>query len=284
MARLDVCLTDFYFIFLHHVYEKQAIAPDSPAERAGIVVGDRIAGVGSDKFIGMGRDEVVKRLDGVYIGAENYIGYPVLTVAKPVTRSVVDIGANMNMDGIDIEKAAMIGGNDISGIPGKEELLGYKLSKVRLPTASLKPYKPYKGPNVNDESAFISKASIEDNVYSLPGIVPSASALTTAVKPILSGGDSVVHWELLTPDDSIFLKHKFGFEGGDTMTSYKSTTDKIGYIRMTRFSRLSTAGYSKAIEELEQAGAQSYIIDVRNNYGGIIQVSISIRSLYFFSV
>lgn len=240
-------------------------------------MGDRIAGVGSEKFIGMGRDEVVKRLDGVYIGAENYIGYPVLTVAKPVTRSVVDIDANMNMDGIDIEKAAMI------GIPGKEELLGYKLSKVRLPTASLEPYKPYKGPNVNDESALISKASIEDNVYSLPGIVPSASAVTTAVKPILSGGDSIVHWELLTPDDSIFLKDKFGFEGDDTTTSYKSTTDKIGYIRMTRFSRLSTAGYSKAIEELEQAGAQSYIIDVRNNYGGIIQVSISIRSMYFFS-
>lgn len=37
---------------------------------------------------------------------------------------------------------------------------------------------------------------------------------------------------------------------------------------------MSTAGYSKAIEELEKAGAQSYIIDVRNNYGGIIQESM----------
>ena len=33
----------------------------------------------------------MKRLDGVYTGADNYIGHPDLTIAKPVIRAVVDL-------------------------------------------------------------------------------------------------------------------------------------------------------------------------------------------------
>ena len=235
----------------------QAIAPDSPAERAGIVVGDKIAGVGSDKFIGLGRDEIAKRLNEVYTGAENYIGYPDLTIAKPVIRAVVDLTD---------EEIQQIN-NDNSGNErlAREEVVGYKLSKVRLPTAILEPFKP-KG--ASDQIVQSSEGS-RTNSY-LSELVPAASATTTESKPKISGGDSIVHWELLTPNDSIFRKYNLESDSG----SSKSNTDKVGYIRLTRFSRLSTAGYSKAVEELEQAGAQSYIIDVRNNYGGIIQESM----------
>jgi len=230
-----------------------AIAPDSPAERAGIVVGDRIAAVGADKFLGFGRDEVLKRLNGVYSGAENYIGYPDLTVAKPIVRSIGDLNVmEVNYDG------AAEGGLGVG--PGREELVGYKLSRVRIPTTSLEPFKVYK-PTTDGTST----------IANLPGAVPPASAATTVATPFLSGGDAIVHWELLTPNDSIFRKYNMGSQ---VEASSMRDTDKVGYIRLTRFSRLSTAGYSKAIEELEKAGAQSYIIDVRNNYGGIIQESM----------
>lgn len=201
----------------------------------------------------------MKRLDGVYTGADNYIGHPDLTIAKPVIRAVVDLTDD-----------EMMRINDLTygdGSPGKEELIGYKLSRVRLPTASLEPFKPYKG--TNDQINQNSGEEQRSNVY-LTDLVPPASAVTAEAKTILSGGDSIVHWELLTPNNSIFQKYNFGSNEG----SSKSITDKIGYIRLTRFSRRSTAGYSKAVEELERAGAQSYIIDVRNNYGGIIQESM----------
>ena len=45
-------------------------------------------------------------------------------------------------------------------------------------------------------------------------------------------------------------------------------------IRLTRFSRSSTAGYLEAVRALEEAGAKSYIIDLRNNYGGVIQEAL----------
>jgi len=262
-----------------------AIAPDSPAERAGIVVGDRIAAVGSDKFIGLGRDEVLIRL-GMYSGADNYIGHPELTIAKPQLKYVVGGGSRFNQvnvggsngvnENVDLEV------DDFS--PGREELLGYKLSRLRLPTANLEKYKPYKRINDNVSNMAViatsengsTSTTEQTNVAFRPDLVPSASAAeTTKPNAVISGGDAIVHWELLRPNESIFGKYKTGIDGGSGSESEASSaTDKIGYIRLTRFSRLSTAGYSKAVEELEKAGAQSYIIDVRNNYGGIIQESM----------
>lgn len=243
-----------------------AIAPDSPAERSGIVVGDRIAAVGSDKFIGLGRDEILKRL-AVYSGAENYFGYPELTIAKPQIKTVIDRGVSQVNVGIDVSKTKESLAGDMPP-PLREELLGYKLSRVRLPTAIQDPYKPYQRKKNDASNMMIANGSIDgSSIAYLPSVVPPASAVETI--PNISGGDNIVHWELLTPQNSIFRNFKTGLEGETS-----ATTDKIGYIRLTRFSRLSTAGYSKAVEELDKAGAQSYIIDVRNNYGGIIQESM----------
>ena len=74
-----------------------------------------------------------------------------------------------------------------------------------------------------------------------------------------------MQYKLLAPNDSIFQK------GGNAERSF-------GYIRLTRFSRASTAGYVKAISELEAAGAESYIIDLRNCYGGIVQEAMMTAS------
>jgi len=165
-----------------------AVAPDSPAERAGLTVGDRIVAVGTDNFIGSTVESVAKILETRY-SAANYAGYPDLTVAKPVWASVVD--------------------------RSRDVVVGYRTSRVRLPTMSLAPFR------------------LHDQVK----------------------GDSIVHYELLTATDSIL----------------DQSSSRVGYIRLTRFSRAATTGFIKAIQELDEAGAQSYIIDIRNNYGGVIQ-------------
>jgi C-terminal processing protease CtpA/Prc len=100
---------------------------------------------------------------------------------------------------------------------------------------------------------------------SIPTTLTAGSSLKPEVKstkyPAVFGGDSIVHYELLTPDDSIFQQ----------LMPDSPSANKVGYIRLTRFSRASTAGYIDAVKALEDAGAQSYIIDLRNNYGGVIQ-------------
>ena len=218
-----------------------AIIPDSPAERAGLVVGDRIASVGEYQFTGMSKSQVEKALKEKF-HAQNYFGRADLTIAKQVIARMPsllnDSNAPYDADGNIIEEKYVFQDGwyqpnnsrqrVFDDIP-TEQVLGYKLSHVKsittTQTAKL------------DQSASISSRS--------------------AAYPLIVGGDATVHYELLTPSDSIFKQ--------------VTTGQRVGYIRLTRFSRTSTEGYIKAVNSLEEAGAQSYIIDLRNNYGGVIQ-------------
>lgn len=166
-----------------------AVAPNSPAERAGVTVGDRVVAVGSYKFTGQTRGVVTRALQTRF-SAENYAGQADVTLAKPV----------FTEEG------------------GREVVMGYRLSRLKLLTTSNEPF---------------TEVRVQSGIL----------------------GDSVVQYKLLTSADSIL----------------DQSSSNVGYIRLTRFSHASTTRFFKAIHELEAAGAQSYIIDLRNNYGGIIQ-------------
>jgi C-terminal processing protease CtpA/Prc len=84
----------------------------------------------------------------------------------------------------------------------------------------------------------------------------------------MGGKSSLVHYEVLR--DTIFRHATLPVASGD-QGGQPTGAISVGYIRLTRFSRAATAQFVKAIEALEKAGASSLIIDLRNNYGGIIQ-------------
>jgi carboxyl-terminal processing protease len=54
----------------------------------------------------------------------------------------------------------------------------------------------------------------------------------------------------------------------------------VGYIRLTQFSANATAEVSNAIAQLEKQGADAYILDLRNNPGGLLQAGIEIARLW----
>ncbi len=218
-----------------------AIIPDSPAERAGIVVGDRITSVGEYQFTGMSRAQVQKSLEQKF-RAENYFGVADLTIAKRImARSTPAMNVNDGADGNGIEEKYVFEDGwyrpKRRSILDDMQVIGYKTSHVKSIPTTLTAGSSLK----TDSSTTLSR--VESTKY-----------------PTVFGGDNIVHYELLTPDDSIFQQFK-----------PDSPSAKVGYIRLTRFSRASTVGYIEAVKELEKAGAQSYIIDLRNNYGGVIQ-------------
>jgi carboxyl-terminal processing protease len=55
---------------------------------------------------------------------------------------------------------------------------------------------------------------------------------------------------------------------------------KVGYIRLTQFSANATAQVAHAIARLENLGADNYILDLRNNPGGLLQAGIDIARLW----
>ncbi len=54
----------------------------------------------------------------------------------------------------------------------------------------------------------------------------------------------------------------------------------IGYIRLTQFNANATTQLAQAISNLENKGAAAYILDLRNNPGGLLQAGIEIARLW----
>ncbi len=57
----------------------------------------------------------------------------------------------------------------------------------------------------------------------------------------------------------------------------------LGYIRLSQFSANATAEVARAIDRLEKQGAAAYILDLRNNPGGLLQAGIEIARLWLDS-
>ena len=61
------------------------------------------------------------------------------------------------------------------------------------------------------------------------------------------------------------------------------TTEKswpIGYLRLSQFNGNATTELAKEIERLEARGAEGYILDLRNNPGGLLQAGIEIARMW----
>ena len=54
----------------------------------------------------------------------------------------------------------------------------------------------------------------------------------------------------------------------------------IGYIRLTQFSANAAREITLAVKDLEKHGAKAYILDLRNNPGGLLQAGIDIARLF----
>jgi hypothetical protein len=191
-----------------------AVEPDSPAERSGLVVGDRIVAVGSNSFLGWSRQEVSKTLATKY-HAQSYFGQAELTIAKPVYA--------------------------FPESSTREIVIGYRPSRVHLPTKSIESTPSFR--NQNGHAG--------------------------------SGGDHIVHYQLLSSSTGSIFDH---LHSEDVVSAAAADDYKVGYIRLTRFSKASTNGYLHAVQELEAAGAASYILDLRNNYGGTFQDALLLAS------
>jgi C-terminal processing protease CtpA/Prc len=213
----------------------KAIAPNSPAERAGLVVGDRIVAVGDRNFLGWNRDEVSKILSKTYSQTDNsYVGVADLTIAKPVYAYENTVPA-FDHNHQDFSKGSLTLSSPARS--PKEIVLGYRSFRVHIPSR------------------------LAEQTFSIPSEQTSSGRQ----------GNTIVQYELLSSTaGSIFDRSHSEDVGRDDF--------KVGYIRLTRFSKASTAGYLEAVQTLEEAGAQSYIIDLRNNYGGVIQEAMMTAS------
>lgn len=56
--------------------------------------------------------------------------------------------------------------------------------------------------------------------------------------------------------------------------------DDVGYLRLLTFNQKSASSLAEAIQELEDQGATSFVLDLRDNPGGLLNVSVDVASLF----
>jgi len=57
-------------------------------------------------------------------------------------------------------------------------------------------------------------------------------------------------------------------------------TDKVGYIKLNRFSKTTMTEFSKALTELKAEGMEDLILDLQGNGGGLLQTSIELADQF----
>ncbi len=60
----------------------------------------------------------------------------------------------------------------------------------------------------------------------------------------------------------------------------KTTAGKVGYIRLNQFNANATVDFELALKNLQKQEADAYVVDLRNNPGGLLQAGIAIARMW----
>ena len=213
-----------------------AVSPNSLGERLGLTVGDRIITSSSSSI----ENRISSRTN---THTNNNPNISFMTVAKPIYGTPFP---GMNSNDVDVndigtsfvsnENAEGSNKRITSNTDSNNHIRGYRPIRVRIPTTT-------------DLESLLDESN--------PGVSSNTS-----------GGNAFVHYEVLSSANSIFQKN---YPMTDICRDASNCNNDVGYIRLSRFSRASTKGFMDAVQTLEGMGIRRYIIDVRNNYGGVIQ-------------
>ncbi len=116
-----------------------------------------------------------------------------------------------------------------------------------------------------------SELSLDDAATKMRGTVGTPITLTLGRE----GRDS--------PEDIKLVRDRIALNPVVAELQSGPDNSPLGYIRLSQFSANATAEVAHAIAKLEQQGATSYILDLRNNPGGLLQAGIEIARLWIDS-
>ncbi|MCI5872638.1 MAG: S41 family peptidase [Clostridiales bacterium] len=117
----------------------------------------------------------------------------------------------------------------------------------------------------------------EDIILSVDGVDATSMEVTELVQLIRGEEGTTVHLEVYRPGTGEYLS--FDVERANvTLPSVDSEmlTEEIGYIRIESFETDTAHQFEQALTELEGAGMQSLVVDLRYNGGGLVDSVVQI--------
>lgn len=126
-----------------------------------------------------------------------------------------------------------------------------------------------------------AKAGIlpHDLITEIDGVSTSELTLDTAAQRMRGPSGTniglVVQTATSAPREVILTREKIELNPV-TAALHTENGRKIGYIRLAQFSAKATQEVAEQIEQFEREGATAYILDLRNNPGGLLQAGVDI--------
>lgn len=126
-----------------------------------------------------------------------------------------------------------------------------------------------------------SRAGVQpkDVIVSIDGQSTKGMTTEDAVKLIRGQEGSDVTLGLRRKDEVVVVplkRARIEIHSVDSRMNTTSDGKKIGYIRLKQFNANAAREMRAAIRELEQQGAEGYVLDLRSNPGGLLEASIDI--------
>jgi carboxyl-terminal processing protease len=152
--------------------------------------------------------------------------------------------------------------------------------------------------NINPENKYLEvvtpmtgspaeKAGIKprDRIIEIDGILTNQISLDEAASLMRGQIGTTVTLTVQAPKENAPLKRVELVRDRISLNPVYARLDhkgdqSIGYLRLAQFSANATEEISKAVKTLDQQGAKSYILDLRNNPGGLLQAGIEIARLF----
>jgi carboxyl-terminal processing protease len=131
---------------------------------------------------------------------------------------------------------------------------------------------------IEDTPAWKAGMKPGDRVVKIEKELTKDMTLSEAVKKLRGDPGTKIHLTVLREDE--FKLHEFEITREiiqvQDVKDVQILDDHIGYLRLTEFREDSYTDFHKGLQKLKEEGADSVIVDMRNNPGGLLNVAIKI--------
>ncbi|MBD1935153.1 MULTISPECIES: carboxyl-terminal processing protease CtpA [Cyanophyceae] len=123
-----------------------------------------------------------------------------------------------------------------------------------------------------------------DRILEIDGVSSAELTLDEAAARMRGrAGTSVtvlVQHEAETPKEIKLVRDRIALNPVYAALDSRNSEIPVGYIRLSQFSANAPTELANAVAKLEKQGAQAYILDLRNNPGGLLQAGIEIARFW----
>ena len=137
---------------------------------------------------------------------------------------------------------------------------------------------------IPDSPAALAKIQTGDRILSINRVPTAQMTLDEAATKMRGEAGTSVHLTIETPNTGTrtidLVRSRIAVNPVAAKLVSVKDGEAIGYIRLSQFSANAPMEVKQAIQRLHTQGAKGYILDLRNNPGGLLQAGIEIARLW----